>query len=376
MVVNPALLLVSALFFLALASLFYLVAWGAASLGLRAGRGRVSHAAAKRLLLLCLMLPPALALIPTFGGATLRHSHMTAAAEHHSPMCRQLFVPLFSAETFSGSVLTVSEIAGRVINSAAWLLIGLGVFFLLRLVWATAKLETGLLPFLYAPSDRLGDALARVKRQMPGLPAGRFYECALPAAYSSVLGLRRVRCVLSRELVATATDEELDAVIAHEAGHLTAHDVPAAFVVGALSCLFFPLRPVRLLARVWREEAELACDDAAVAATRRPLALAAAILRAVGVPVSPSASSGGFLPAVAMSFAGADAASVGRRVERLLAQAQAVSAPAPLEESPRHVLAGWLTTGTLAGVGTLVLFSPEMLCYAHCTLEAVARLLP
>jgi Zn-dependent protease with chaperone function len=373
MVVNPALILVSALFFLALASLFYLVAWGVAGVGLRVGHSRLSHAASKRLLMLCLAMPPVLAMIPTFGGATLRHSHMTPLVEHHSPACRQMFVHLFSAETMTGTAMTVSEVAGRVVNGGAWLLVGIGVFFLLRLLWATLKLENGLTAYLNAPSVRLRDALTRVRQQMPGLAASRFYECALPATYSSVLGLRHVRCILSREFVATATDEELDAVVAHEANHLCAHDVPATFVVGALNCLFFPLRPVRLLARRWREEAELASDDAAVNVTQRPLALAAAILRAVGTPVSHNQISRS-LPTIAMPFADESACSASKRVERLIVRAQA--ALPPPHESRRQVWVGWLTTLTLAGVGAVILLSPEMICYAHCALEAVSRLLP
>lgn len=374
MVVNPALILVSALFFLALVSMFYLIAWGTASAVLRVGRARLSHAANKRVLMLSLALPPVLAMIPTVGGATLRHSHMTPLAEHHSPVCRQMFTHLFASESLIGPAMTASDIAGTLVNGIAWLFIGTGTFLLIRLVRATLSLETGLAPFLKAPSPRLSDALARIGPRMPGLSPSRFYECALPATYSSVLGLRRVRCVLSREFVAAAPDAELDAVIAHEANHLRAHDVPVTLAVGALNCLFFPLRPVRLLARRWREEAELACDDAAVAVTRQPLALAAAILRAVGAPVSPHLASRS-LPAVAMSFADEAACSANKRVERLIVQAQAAALPSP-HESARQVWAGWLTTFTFAGLGAVVLLSPEMICYAHCTLEAVSRLLP
>lgn len=373
MVINSALILVSALFFLALASVFYLVAWGVACAGLHARNRRLSHTASKRLLILCLTLPPVLAMIPTFGGATLRHSHMTPLVEHHSSACRQMFVHLFSAEAMTGTAMTISEAAGRVVNGVAWLLVGVGVFFLLRLLWATMKLEHGLVPYLEAPSTRLSDTLLRVGRQMPGLDASRFYECALPATYSSVLGLRHIRCVLSRDFVATATDDELDAVIAHEASHLEAHDVPTALLVSALGCLFFPIRPVRLLARRWREEAELACDDAAVAATQRPLALAAAILRAVGTPVSHSRNSS--LPTTVMPFADESACSASERVERLIRRSQAAALPSQ-EESPRQVWTGWLMTFTFATVGTIILLSPEMICYAHCSLEAVSRLLP
>ncbi len=374
MVINPALILVSALFFLALVSAFYLLAWGAAQAALHWGRGRFSHAASKRLLLLGLTLPPILALIPTLGGATLHHSHLSPLAEHHSPVCRQIFAQIFSAETLPGTAASITEIAGKITNGAAWLLLGVGIFSCLRLVRATATLEAGLSPHLQAPSAALAASLSRVGQSLPRLPAERFYECAVPAAYSCVLGLRRVRCVLSREFVAGATADELDAVVAHEASHLIARDAAAALAVGALNCLFFPVRPVRLLARRWHEEAELACDDAAVAATGQPLALAAAILRAVGAPVLPGGTARS-LPTVAMPFADHSAASIPVRVERLIAHAQAATLPAA-PETPRQVWAGWLATLGFAGLGLLVLLSPEMLCYAHCSLEAVSRLLP
>jgi Zn-dependent protease with chaperone function len=208
---------------------------------------------------------------------------------------------------------------------------------------------------------------------LPGLPARRFFECPIPPAYSSVLGFWRARCVLSQEFVASAPDEELDAVVAHEGSHLRAGDVRATFAVGVLDCLFFYLRPVRLLSRAWREAAELACDDAAVAATRKPLAMAAAILRASGVPVGATRFSRP-LPAVALPFADEAACAPSIRVERLLAQAQQASLPAAREPRWQAAL-GWFTTLTLGGIGAGVLLSAEAACYAHCSLEAIARVL-
>jgi len=378
MVVNPPLILVSALFFLALASALYLAAWLVAGLVVHLGRHRLSHAANKRVLMTALVVPPMLAALPTLGGATLRHSHSAAAVEHHSMACQQMFTRLF-AEEGAGTGGTVSELSGAVVNGAAWLFVLVGLFLVLRLIRATAQLEGGLLRYLGPPSPKLSEALARVGRHMPGILMRRFFECPFPAAYSGVLGLRQVRCVLSRDFVAEATEDELDAVIAHEASHLRAHDVPATFVLAVLNCLFFPLRPVRLLARRWREAAELACDDAAVAVTRQPLAMAAAILRASGCPVPVPASATPArnrpLPAVVMPFADETACSPGKRVERLLAQAQQASFPR-VSESPIQVWTAWAATLALGGIGVALLLSPELICYAHCSLEAVARLLP
>lgn len=370
MIFNPPLIVVSALFFLALASVLYVGAWLMAAALMQLGQGRLSHAANKRALLTALLLPPALAAIPTFGGATLEHSHATPALEHHSMACREMFAS-FSAATHHGLPGSAGDVLGTLVNGAAWLLLGMGIFLLLRLARATRHLEDGLAPYLAPPSPRLAASLARVSRCLPGLPTHRFYECAIPAAYSSALGLRRIRCVLSRAFVAEAADEELDALVAHEAGHLRAGDVPATLLVGALGCLFFPLRPVRLLARRWREEAELACDDAAVAATRRPLALAAAILRVGGAPVSPT---GQALPAIAMPFADDAACPPGKRVERLIAQAQRTTLPK--REPAAQVWGGWLATLALALLGIAVLHSAAVVCYAHCSLEAVSQVLP
>lgn len=373
MVFNPPLLLVSALFFLALVSALYVGTWLSAGAALRLGRGRLSHAANKRILMTALVLPPVLASVPTLGGATLRHSHAALSAEHHNMACREMFTGLMASGP-QAAPGTSGEVAGALVNGFAWLLVGVGLFLFLRLLRATLHLEEGLVPYLQAPSPPLAQSLARLRQRLPALPTERFFECAVPTSYSSVLGLRHIRCVLSREFVATAPAEELDAVVAHEASHIRAGDVWSTLLVGALNCLFFPLRPVRLLARRWREEAELACDAAAVAVTRQPLAMAAAILRASGTPVT-SAGKGRSLPAVAMPFADEAACAPGKRVERLLAQAQRATLPASLE-SAAQVWGGWLVTLLLAGLGAAVLHSAQMVCFAHCSLEAVARLLP
>lgn len=363
---NPPLVLVSALFFLALVSGLYVISWLAATAVLRAGQGRICHARAKRVLMTALVLPPILALVPTVTGATLQHLHGSAAAsQHHNAACRDMYSWLSG---FGG--LGSGGLTSGIINGTAWVLIATGAFLLVRLLWATYRLERGMTPYLLAPSPRLVRALERVAPTLPGLPVRRFFECPIPAAYSSVLGFWHPRCVLSQEFGASATDEELDAVVAHEGSHLRGKDVLSTFVVGALNCLFFFLRPVRLLGRRWREAAELACDDAAVAATGQPLAMAAAILKASGVPLRGRRS----LPAVALPFADEAACPPTVRVERLIARAQQASL-APRVESRTQVLGGWLVTLAFAVVGLSLLLSAGAACFAHCSLEAVERFL-
>jgi len=369
MVINPPLLLVSALFFLALSSALYVVTFLAATTILCAGRKWLSHARAKQVLLASLILPPVLAAIPTFSGATLRHSH-TLSLEHHSTACRELFTRLFA--TGIADEGKASWLAGSVVNGFAWLLALLGLFFLVRLVVATTRLEKGLLPHLSTPSSRLVRAVAHIGSRSR-VSGGQFYECPIPAAYSSVLGLTRIRCVLSQELVAAATEEELNAIVAHEAAHLRLRDVEATFLVGILNCVFFYLRPVRLLARRWREETELACDAAAIEVTGDPLAMASAILRVSGTPVSSQLNRS--LPAVSLAFADESACLTAKRVETLIAQAQQAAIPGA-NETRSQSAGSWLVTLVLAAIGIFSLLSPQAICWAHCSLEVVSRLLP
>ena len=372
---NTPLLLVSALFFLALISVLYLVAWLTTSALLLVGRRyRLSQIATKRLLMSALVLPPLLAVLPTVAGATLRHLHSgglaAEAAGHHSTGCQAMFTRLASLGRIAGGTATSALISG-----SAWLLIGIGVALVFRLAWATVRLERGLAPYLAAPSPRLSRSLERVKLLLPGLPTACFFECPIPSGYSSVLGFWHARCVVSQEFVAGASEEELDALVSHEGSHLLARDVIATFLVGALNCVFFFLRPVRLLGRSWREAAELASDDAAVAATRNPLAMAAAILKASGVSVPfADLAPAPRLPAIALPFADGAACSPSKRVERLIAQAQHAAFAAPVE-SRLQVAGGWIMTGAFAIGGVWLLGSSEAACFVHCALEALVKLL-
>ena len=400
--VNLPLLWISALFYVALASALYVGSAGIAWAVLRInGRGKLpslTQAGRKRVLLAGLLLPPVLAVVPTIAGATLRHMHTGAQAmaaprmapsnagagspfgsfspeqtvplEHHAMACQQLFdrLALLGGLGMSGNLGRTVSIA---VGGAAWLLVVAGLFLAARLLWATLRLERGIEPLLASPTPKLGNSLERVKRSCAALPRQRFFECAIPAAYSSVLGLWQARCVLSAQLVADAPDEELDAVVAHEGSHLRSGDVYATFLVGFLNCIFFFLRPVRLLSRLWREAAELGADDAAVRATRDPLAMASAILRVSGVKASLLPAG---LPAVALPFADEAACSPAKRVERLLNQAQKASL-LPAAETHVQVAAGWIATGMFALVGVGLLLSSEAACVAHCALELVQHFL-
>ena len=381
--VNLPLLWISALFYVALASVLYvasvLLVGSIFRLEAKLKRNWLTQSGRKRVVLAALSLPPLLAVLPTGAGVTLRHMHAAqpyvafhaeeaAPLAHHAMACQQLFdrLALLGGLGVGGSTgLAVSILVG----GAAWALLLAGLFFTSRLLWATLRLEKGITPLLAQPSPRLAASLSRVGRSFPMFSSSRFFECAIPAAYSSVLGLLQARCVLSAALVATAPDDELDAVVAHEASHLRSGDVYATFLVGLLNCVFFFLRPVRFLSRLWRESAELASDDAAVRATGNPLAMAAAILRVSGIETPNMARN---LPAIALPFSDESACAPAKRVERLLDQAQRATLPA-VAETRLQVVMGWTATGIFAAVGLGLLLSSEVACVTHCALELVER---
>ena len=300
---------VGALFYLALVSLFYLLAFAAVVAYRRVYGHRAPQSLTKRVILTAVLVPPVAAILPPMAGMVLRHLHGAAMAApgamdrvspslmHHSTACATVFDAAMLPGTgntnrFSLPLLPEVATAG---------LIAVGMVFAARLVWATLRLETGLAPFLSAPSPRLAASLARVGHRLHLRPAltQRFFECPMPPSRSSVMGLARARCVLSASFVADAPPEELDAVVAHEAEHLRGGDVYAAFAIALLNGVFFFLRPLALLGGWWREAAELAADDTAVRGTNNdPLAVASAILRVTGAAAGRSS-----LPAPLLPFA-------------------------------------------------------------------------
>lgn len=382
---NVPLLGVSALFYLALLSFFYLLALGCVA-AYRTLAGRLAPPSrTKRVMLVGLVVPPVAALLPTVAGVVLRHLHGSGAmalsaskgslpaeaatvGAHHAMACALIFERITALANFGAN----AQITSLILGVGAWLLFAAGTLWVARLVWATYRLETGIAPLLSAPSPRLADSLGRVGKRL-GIPASlncRFFECALPPERSSVMGLARVKCVLSCEFVEAAPPEEVDALVSHEAGHLRSGDAYSAFAVGVLNCLFFFLRPVRVLGKWWREAAELAADDTAVRGTGGdPLAVASAILRVRSATVAASP-----LPAPLLPFADEGALSAEKRVERLLAQAERATPPARTE-TLAQVAFSWGVTVLFAVLGAGLLVSSEAACVAHCTLELLKNVL-
>ncbi|MGH9139340.1 MAG: M56 family metallopeptidase [Acidimicrobiales bacterium] len=144
----------------------------------------------------------------------------------------------------------------------------------------------------HAAPRRLADHVRN--RQLPLAPcvedaseraglAGRVDVVESPGAWSFVYGLSAPRVVVSAELAASASPEELDAVLAHERYHVRNLDPLKVVLARAFASAFFFLPVLRHLRARYLAGRELAADRRALrTAGRRPLA--AALYRVVAGP--------------------------------------------------------------------------------------------
>ncbi len=126
--------------------------------------------------------------------------------------------------------------------------------------------------------DELAQRAARLAARVGAL-APRVRLCPVDRPLALTYGLRRPTLVLSRWMVERLDARELDAVLAHELAHGARRDFVVLWVATVLRDAFCYLPASRAAYRLLQREKELACDDLAVAATRRPLGLASALAK-------------------------------------------------------------------------------------------------
>jgi len=160
----------------------------------------------------------------------------------------------------------------------------------------------------HAELQALADALAA----QVGAPRARVLLCPLDRPLALASGLWRPTILLSTWTLDHLDLRELEAVLAHELGHVARRDYLAVWLATVLRDAFCYLPTSRAAHRQLQREKELACDDLAVRVTGRPLALASALTK-VWQPALSSSS-----PYLAQPFSGDDG-SIEGRIERLLA---------------------------------------------------------
>jgi beta-lactamase regulating signal transducer with metallopeptidase domain len=182
-------------------------------------------------------------------------------------------------------------------------------------------------------------------------------DTAYPLA--AVTGVFRTRIVVSGSLLANCTPGEIEAIVAHEASHVSRCDNLARATMLLLPDLLLILPAGRQIEHAWSAAAEEAADDnAAAGIPERRLALASALIRVAGLALTPAPT---WMPDLAF-FQGDN---LERRVTRLLD-------PAPVEARSFGVLASCAVASGLLVLSAIALQSAAF----HDVMEWAIRILP
>lgn len=212
--------------------------------------------------------------------------------------------------------------------------LGLGVVRLALMDRMVARRGVPAGPDGQALADRLADRL--------GTSRPRLLLCASDRPLALTFGLLRPTVLLSTWMVDHLDRRELEAVLAHELGHVVRRDYPVLWLATVLRDAFCYLPTSWAAYRQLQQEKEVACDDLAIGATQRPLALASALAKVWQQALLTRPTFGAAQPLVGA------AAAIEARIARLLL---APGAPRPAADRPsaRAVVLG-LGVPALAGL--------------------------
>lgn len=166
------------------------------------------------------------------------------------------------------------------------LLASVGISFILTLGarrFAYPRLLAGMTAGLYPlPLNR--ETFTSLSREM-SLESAELHEASIGEAFSLVLKGRGIVAV-SPKLVESLSPDEVEAVFAHELSHIKNHDSTAKGLarLARLAFMFDPV--VHLVEAAVHRERELLADKTAVRYTKKPLALASALIRVHEFPNS------------------------------------------------------------------------------------------
>jgi len=149
--------------------------------------------------------------------------------------------------------------------------LGLGVVRLALLAWVLGRRSMPAGPGLQVLANNLSARL--------GAPHPRIQVCAYDRPLALTYGLWRPTVLLSAWMLQHLDARELEAVVAHELGHVARRDYLVGWLATVLRDAFCYLPTSWAAYRQLQREKEIACDELAVGATRQPLALASALAK-------------------------------------------------------------------------------------------------
>jgi Zn-dependent protease with chaperone function len=190
----------------------------------------------------------------------------------------------------------------------------------------------------------------------------------------AVVGALRPRLFIAHQVLDSLSHEELAAAIAHECGHLAAHDNFKRSVMRISRAALLLIPCGRSLDRAWSDASESAADEhAAERSSLVALNLASALVRiAKMIPKGQQQ----IMPASASAFLSddEDTPRVKLRVRRLVELA--ATEPRQLVSSARLFrLMPWLVLTALVVTGVSIESRPQVLAAVHTFLEQVVKFL-
>lgn len=212
----------------------------------------------------------------------------------------------------------------------------------------------------WGASRRLHRSWTREGRplELAGAPVPT-YRITHPFPVVSIVGILRPRLFVADQVLERLSPAELQAVLAHEAGHVRAADNLKRLLVRLC-----PALPWRAAARRLEERWEEAAEEAADARAGAALDLAAALLKTARL-----APVGARIEMPVATFHRGSA--LARRVKRLTRRGGAgpeASSPAPA------VGAAWMIVAAAAAAAAAVAPWPQALFWAHQMVEALVHL--
>ena len=208
---------------------------------------------------------------------------------------------------------------------AGFLLLGTASLFVVQEALPAWRWRKGRLEPEHLRNARLDASLARVeaayerarlRRRRGRAPIIRLMQTSAPVA--GLQGLVEPKVVVSKGLYDQLDDEELDAAVAHELAHLLRGGNLRTLGLWAVRALQAASPGALVLFRTLLEAEEAACDALAAYVTRRPAALASALLKAHGQKEAPSQDASPMRRARFEVLRRADIASTRLRVQTLL----------------------------------------------------------
>jgi Zn-dependent protease with chaperone function len=188
----------------------------------------------------------------------------------------------------------------------------------------------------------------------------------------AVVGTFRPRLFIAEHVLDTLNQEELTAAIAHEGGHLYAHDNLKRSLLRACSDLLMLVPSGRRLDQAWAEAAESAADEfAAQQSAETALNLASALVKiAKMIPIGARAA----VPVAAFLVGVEDTRGVKARVRRLLE----IASNGCLRSVPSSALARILPAASVCSLlfaAIAVANHPRVLLTVHVAIERAVKLL-